>query len=797
MPLCTECEALVSLLHDRMNSKLKPYTLHKSVSQILKSSPECDLCNLVISVEFKWQDNFEPPVASLSYFNNERAIRASEDLGFMTNTGMEKKVKVQILVDVCERVSEVVFEFQWLSLKAEIRRGRICLAVWKDTPCADIPPETECPRHKPNFISEHILADKPVDNRLAQFQACASSDVAYRKYGALVDDESEETLNYLNEWLRVCECSHGICMRSLAGKRIDGRFSEFDSSCFPWEDTDAPLPHRVLAIYTDHAKLVETKEGQKGCYVALSHCWGNSENQPLKTTKENYAERLAGIPLKDLPKTFRDAVKVTKHIRVKYLWIDSLCIIQDDIEDWKQEAANMGAVYEYARLTIAATDARDSTEGCFVTARQDLEDIHERIKALRAKIITEMSAIVEEVNTDKPSFVQRTSPPNSSRITVQSIGRNNVPVTIHFAATPWQNYHPYYTRLGSRAWARQEWFLSRRMLFFTHGGISWKCRECEWNEREVYYDMHEKRSWPELLQRYSADDLTYEMDRCVALEGVVSQMKTTMKGSYHFGVWTHMPELLLWVMRGSEYDIKGPEAPSWSFASRCGPKFYWQTMVQFGFSLTAVNHTEGGIRIDETGVLNTTVPMASLVATETSRNWIAAQNHIPWECSLVPESVLLYFAHSTSRPVLFLFDPGNPNRETAIGLASLDDAVVPDCVSTTSRVKCILLSSCQRLCGAFDRTSAPIMEERSHMVVPDIDGSLMLPSRLPSAMPSSQYLENPVSKFELPEQFDEMKLTELMKYNFMFDTSRFGEEAKVSMIFLERGWREKGNGNAN
>ncbi|EMD84676.1 hypothetical protein COCHEDRAFT_1189387 [Bipolaris maydis C5] len=526
-------------------------------------------------------------------------------------------------------------------------------------------------------------------------------------------------------------------MRSLAGKRIDGRFSEFDSSCFPWEDTDAPLPHRVLAIYTDHAKLVETKEGQKGCYVALSHCWGNSENQPLKTTKENYAERLAGIPLKDLPKTFRDAVKVTKHIRVKYLWIDSLCIIQDDIEDWKQEAANMGAVYEYARLTIAATDARDSTEGCFVTARQDLEDIHERIKALRAKIITEMSAIVEE------------------------------------------NYHPYYTRLGSRAWARQEWFLSRRMLFFTHGGISWKCRECEWNEREVYYDMHEKRSWPELLQRYSADDLTYEMDRCVALEGVVSQMKTTMKGSYHFGVWTHMPELLLWVMRGSEYDIKGPEAPSWSFASRCGPKFYWQTMVQFGFSLTAVNHTEGGIRIDETGVLNTTVPMASLVATETSRNWIAAQNHIPWECSLVPESVLLYFAHSTSRPVLFLFDPGNPNRETAIGLASLDDAVVPDCVSTTSRVKCILLSSCQRLCGAFDRTSAPIMEERSHMVVPDIDGSLMLPSRLPSAMPSSQYLENPVSKFELPEQFDEMKLTELMKYNFMFDTSRFGEEAKA------------------
>ncbi|EMD68557.1 hypothetical protein COCSADRAFT_134413, partial [Bipolaris sorokiniana ND90Pr] len=154
-------------------------------------------------------------------------------------------------------------------------------------------------------------------------------------------------------------------MRSLAGKRIDGRRPKFDSLCFPWEDTDAPLPHRVLAIYTDHVKLVETKDGQTGCYVALSHCWGNPENHPLKTTKENYTERLAGIPLEELPKTFRDAVKITKHIGVKYLWIDSLCIIQDDIEDWKQEAAKMGAVYEYARLTIAAADARDSTEGCF------------------------------------------------------------------------------------------------------------------------------------------------------------------------------------------------------------------------------------------------------------------------------------------------------------------------------------------------------------------------------------------------------------------------------------------------
>ncbi|XP_014553249.1 hypothetical protein COCVIDRAFT_108265 [Bipolaris victoriae FI3] len=294
--------------------------------------------------------------------------------------------------------------------------------------------------------------------------------------------------------------------------------------------------------------------------------------------------------------------------------------------------------------------------------------------------------------------------------------------------------------------------------------------------------MKEKRSWPELLQRYSADDLTYETDRHVALEGVVGQIKTTMEGSYHFGVWTHIPELLLWVMGGPEYDFKGPEAPSWSFAARCGSKFYWQTMVQFGFNLTAVYHIEGGLRIDETGVLSTTAPVASLVATETSRNWIAAQNYVPWACSLIPESALLYFAHSTSRPVLFLFDPGNPNRETAIGLVSLDDSVIPDCVATTSHVQCVLLSSCERLCHMFDRKLAPIMEKKSLLLFDDSDGSNVLPSPLPNVMPSPQYLENPVPNFDLPERFEDMILPELLKYNFIFDTSRFGDEAKVSVI---------------
>lgn len=67
-----------------------------------------------------------------------------------------------------------------------------------------------------------------------------------------------------------------------------------------------------------------------------------------------------------MPKTFRDVVQITRELGLRYLWIDSLCIIQDDHEDRVRESARMGQVYEGPRLTIAASQAHNSTEGCFL-----------------------------------------------------------------------------------------------------------------------------------------------------------------------------------------------------------------------------------------------------------------------------------------------------------------------------------------------------------------------------------------------------------------------------------------------
>jgi hypothetical protein len=78
----------------------------------------------------------------------------------------------------------------------------------------------------------------------------------------------------------------------------------------------------------------------------------------------------AGILIDDLPQTFRDAVDVTRRLKVPYLWIDSLCIIQNTIEDWNKEALQMSAVYQHAICNVAATGALDCTKGLFF--KQDL-----------------------------------------------------------------------------------------------------------------------------------------------------------------------------------------------------------------------------------------------------------------------------------------------------------------------------------------------------------------------------------------------------------------------------------------
>lgn len=157
------------------------------------------------------------------------------------------------------------------------------------------------------------------------------------------DSSSNECVQLAASWIKECAESHQDYLRL--------------------EHT--PLPTRVIQVGSDLEEpylYVSTQENAD--YIALSHCWGGMV--PTTTTLATLEQHQREIRFSELPRTFRDAITVTRKLNIQYLWIDSLCIIQDSPDDWEREAAKMGTVYRNSLVCIAADGALNSHEGCFI-----------------------------------------------------------------------------------------------------------------------------------------------------------------------------------------------------------------------------------------------------------------------------------------------------------------------------------------------------------------------------------------------------------------------------------------------
>lgn len=136
-------------------------------------------------------------------------------------------------------------------------------------------------------------------------------------------------------------------------------------------------PNRLLdlsnadSVGSGTIRLIETsKELMRGPYVTLSHCWGGAVD--TKLTSLRLEEFFQGLSVKDLPKTFREAVSVARCLGVRYLWIDALVIVQDSQTDWARESSLMGQVYQNSLCNIGATNSNTAQRGCFLTEIRDL-----------------------------------------------------------------------------------------------------------------------------------------------------------------------------------------------------------------------------------------------------------------------------------------------------------------------------------------------------------------------------------------------------------------------------------------
>ncbi|KAI0861262.1 HET-domain-containing protein [Xylaria cubensis] len=333
------------------------------------------------------------------------------------------------------------------------------------------------------------------------------------------------------------------------------------------------LPTRVLDVarQEDSVFLYEPEETQKGSYVALSHVWGGEV--PIRTTIEKLSLFKDGIHLDSLPQTFRDAVFMTRLLKCRYLWVDSLCIIQDSREDWAQEANHMADVYGNAYVTIAAVASANSRGGLFSK--------HEVSAAKHT--IRRVDDFGRDVIVNVRPALEHTS---------------------YYESSPYGLPVDTEAKLLGRAWCFQEYLLSPRVLLFTNWEILWVChtrRECNCGEisrdtRDINPESDLKirfertlrsgsirelhRLWMDIANRYSLKDMTFATDKLPALAGIANLFSTKGLGRYLNGLWeSTCLQDLFWEHSWLFIDenqitvrrLEGPSMPSWTWASVAGP----------------------------------------------------------------------------------------------------------------------------------------------------------------------------------------------------------------------------------
>jgi Heterokaryon incompatibility protein (HET) len=335
---------------------------------------------------------------------------------------------------------------------------------------------------------------------------------------------SRGCLEIARRWLGTCQQQHLGCSRK--------------------EST--PLPTRVIDIgpQGSHSRPhLHVTNSESAPYITLSYCWGG--DVPSKTISTNFERYLDGLEISELPKTFKDAILLTRELGFRYLWIDALCIIQDDVGDWEREAAVMGTVYSNSVFTISALSSYTSSEG-FLDERPP-------------KTMKSVGIGYHQISESK----------EWSNLSVRKIERT------HFDYC-----------LSYRGWTLQERLLPAAVLHYTPEGMIWECRtHCVWEHGEGHPTSGMLKAmsyftgvvdmdflWQRAVQDYSCRALAVEGDKLPAIAGVAQYFKSIRSESdeYLAGIWKDtIPESLRWIAyEGTTVpQPSGYRAPSWSWAA--------------------------------------------------------------------------------------------------------------------------------------------------------------------------------------------------------------------------------------
>lgn len=347
-----------------------------------------------------------------------------------------------------------------------------------------------------------------------------------------------------------------------------------DKGCNEIRDDKNFVPKRLLDLglsgELEPPVLIDTTEsppkptaGEDNLrYACLSYCWG-SGSLPLRTTSQTLAQHERGIPVDELPAVFRDAMLVARELGLRYLWIDALCIIQDDASDWEEESGRMGDIFRYSFITFGAATSSACDETFLQRKDVDLIDLH---------------------------FRSSLNPAVSGRYSVSLFPNyKSRPLEEDLRGSIW----------NTRGWVWQEQNMAQRILIFGPRVLHLRCHRrilsddgCRLDDSDLNYSMQPSNlhssnwfMWMSWMKEYSGRKFTHASDKLAAASSFAKsyQKRIEREGeapTYLAGLWLDdtFHKQLWWILDGNHpsfgkmmESLENNEnycAPSWSWASR-------------------------------------------------------------------------------------------------------------------------------------------------------------------------------------------------------------------------------------
>ncbi|KAK5163373.1 uncharacterized protein LTR77_010746 [Saxophila tyrrhenica] len=362
--------------------------------------------------------------------------------------------------------------------------------------------------------------------------------------------EDDGAQRYIRQSLDKCLAEHHeSCNRSIFPLSAQATQRPTHTNIVYGNDGVAVAPTRLVYVGSDAVndppRIVPGEEClYKGGHLILSYCWGMTpKDAPWQLTSNTMESFAVEIPLNVLPQTLHDAFMWTRRLGEAYIWIDSMCIVQDSKEDWEREASRMASIYGCAKMTLVA--ASSSAYGGMTDRRNPLR--------------------------------------NSAATLPCSEG------TVYILPNGQKRSTPLPPPTESRGWCYQENLLSSRLVRFTRTSVQYQCSGD--NARPPVRAQGLERLtdhppfrwyilWYRLIERYTNMHLTYPADKLRAFHGIAMDKAG---GHYNAGFLGADPwASLLWCRDEHQIRMRPGRryeeyvAPSWSWAAVDAPVLFYE-----------------------------------------------------------------------------------------------------------------------------------------------------------------------------------------------------------------------------